>query len=138
MAHGMMWTYDGQTVATPTFLLGTGPAGNLVSTVVDLSRFLSFLFARGASPQGNLIKPETLRAMIEPQLAKPGESPGFGLGFAISKLEKERTDWPWRGHLRVCDRGAGPDRTPSSAPSWSPRPTAPTASRNTSPKWPSG
>ncbi len=90
MAHGMMWTYDGQTVATPTFLLGTGPAGNLVSSVLDLGRFLSFLFASGASPQGNLIKPETLRAMIEPQLAKPGETPGFGLGFAISKLEKQR------------------------------------------------
>ena len=90
MAHGMMWTYDGQTVATPTFLLGTGPAGNLVSSVVDLGRFLSFLFASGASPQGNLIKPETLRAMIEPQRAKPGEAPGYGLGFAISKLEKER------------------------------------------------
>ena len=60
MAHGMMWTYDGQTVATPTFLLGTGPAGNLVSSVVDLGRFLSFLFAGGASPQGQLIKAETL------------------------------------------------------------------------------
>ncbi len=28
--------------------------------------------------------------MIEPQFAKPGESPGFGLGFAISKLDNER------------------------------------------------
>jgi CubicO group peptidase (beta-lactamase class C family)/D-alanyl-D-alanine dipeptidase len=90
IAHGLMWTYDGQTVATPTFLLGTGPAGNLVSSVVDLSHFLSFLFADGASPEGRLIKPETLRAMIEPQLGKPGESPGFGLGFAISKLENDR------------------------------------------------
>ena len=90
MAQGKMWTYDGQTVATPTFLLGTGPAGNMVSSVVDLSRFLSFLFADGKSPNGNLIKPETLRAMIEPQFAKPGESPGFGLGFAVSKLDDER------------------------------------------------
>ena len=38
LALGVMWTYDGQTVATPTFLLGTGPAGNLVSTVNDLGR----------------------------------------------------------------------------------------------------
>jgi CubicO group peptidase (beta-lactamase class C family) len=30
MAHGLMWTYDDQSIATPTFLLGTGPAGNLV------------------------------------------------------------------------------------------------------------
>ena len=28
--------------------------------------------------------------MIEPQLGKPGETPGFGLGFAISKLENQR------------------------------------------------
>ena len=34
MAHGLMWTYDGQVIATPEFLLGTGPAGNLVSTVL--------------------------------------------------------------------------------------------------------
>ena len=90
LAHGMMWTYDGQTVATPTFLLGTGPAGNLVSSVVDLGHFLSFLFAEGSAPTGRLIKAETLRAMIEPQLAKHGETPGFGLGFAISTLGKER------------------------------------------------
>ncbi len=90
LAHGTMWTYDGQTVATPTFLLGTGPAGNMVSSVVDLGHFLSFLFAAGKSPQGNLIKPETLKAMIEPQFAGPGSSPGFGLGFAISKLDNER------------------------------------------------
>ena len=90
LAQGMMWTYDRQTIATPTFLLGTGPAGNMVSSVVDLSHFLSFLFAQGKSPQGNLIKAETLRAMIEPQFAKPGESPGFGLGFAISQLDSER------------------------------------------------
>jgi CubicO group peptidase (beta-lactamase class C family)/D-alanyl-D-alanine dipeptidase len=98
LAHGMMWTYDGQTVATPTFLLGTGPAGNLVSTVVDLGRFVSFLFAGGRSPQGPLIKAETLRSMIEPQLAKPGEPPGFGLGFAISSLDKS--------HRRIGHGGA--------------------------------
>jgi CubicO group peptidase (beta-lactamase class C family)/D-alanyl-D-alanine dipeptidase len=90
MANGMMWTYDGQTIATPTFLLGTGPAGNLVSTVVDLGRFLSFIIAGGASVQGHLIRSETLLSMIEPQPAKPGEPPGFGLGFAISDFRKHR------------------------------------------------
>ena len=85
-----MWTYDGQTIVTPTFLLGTGPAGNLVSTVSDLGGFISFVFADGRGPSGALIKPELLRSMIEPQLGKPGEAPGFGLGFAISKLGDER------------------------------------------------
>jgi CubicO group peptidase (beta-lactamase class C family)/D-alanyl-D-alanine dipeptidase len=91
MAHGSMWTYDGQIVKTPTFLLGTGPAGNLVSSVTDLARFLSFLFAEGRAGPDRLINADTLKTMIEPQLAKPGEAPpGFGLGFAISKLENER------------------------------------------------
>ena len=90
LAHGEMWTYDGQTIATPTFLLGTGPAGNLVSSASDLGRFLSFLFAQGRGPAGVVVKPETLRSMIEPQPGKPGTPGGFGLGFAISKLEDQR------------------------------------------------
>ncbi len=73
----------------PHFSLGTGPAGNLVSSVGDLGRFLSFLFAEGRGPAGAVVKPETLRSMIEPQRGKPGTSAGFGLGFAISKLEDE-------------------------------------------------
>ena len=90
LAHGAMWTYDGQTIATPTFLLGTGPAGNLVSSANDLGRFVSFLFAGGRGPSGAVVKPETLRSMIEPAPAKAGEPAGFGLGFAISKLDGER------------------------------------------------
>ncbi|HEX4069965.1 MAG TPA: serine hydrolase domain-containing protein, partial [Planctomycetaceae bacterium] len=88
LAHGLMWTYDGQTIATPTFLLGTGPAGNLVSSANDLGRFISFLFAGGRGPSGVVVQPQTLRSMIEPSTA--GESAGFGLGFAISKLDGER------------------------------------------------
>ena len=90
MAHGQMWTYDGQAIATPTFLLGTGPAGNLVSTVVDLGRFVSFLFARGRSAETTVLKPESLRMMIEPPPGQPGTTSGFGLGFALSKFEGER------------------------------------------------
>jgi D-alanyl-D-alanine dipeptidase/CubicO group peptidase (beta-lactamase class C family) len=98
MASGMMWTYDGQTVATPAFLLGTSPAGNLVSTVTDLGRFLGFLFGGGRGSGGKeLIKAETLRSMAEPQLGNKGESPSFGLGFAISKLD---------GHVCIGHSGA--------------------------------
>ena len=90
MAHGMMWTYDGQSVATPTFSLGTGPAGNLVSTVLDLGRFVSFLFADGRVPTGAVIKPELLRSMLDPQSDNKDEPRVFGLGFAISRLDDER------------------------------------------------
>jgi CubicO group peptidase (beta-lactamase class C family)/D-alanyl-D-alanine dipeptidase len=98
LASGLMWTYDGQTVATPAFLLGTGPAGNLVSTVNDLGRFLSFLFSGGRGSEGKVIlKSETLRSMVQPQLGKKGEPPAFGLGFAISSLD---------GHVRIGHGGA--------------------------------
>jgi D-alanyl-D-alanine dipeptidase len=86
----MMWTYDGQSVATPTFLLGIGPAGNLVSTAADLGRFLGVLFADGRGPEGPIVQPATLRAMLTPQLGKPGETPTYGLGFAISALDGRR------------------------------------------------
>jgi CubicO group peptidase (beta-lactamase class C family)/D-alanyl-D-alanine dipeptidase len=90
MAHGLMWSYDGQAITTPTFLLGTGPASNLVSTVIDLGRFVSALFAGGRGTKGAVVAPETIRLMTEPQLGREGESPAFGLGFALSKLENER------------------------------------------------
>ncbi len=90
MAHGIMWSYDGRPVPTPVFLLGTGPAGNLVSTVADLGRFVSFLFADGRGTGASLLKPDTLRSMIDPQLGKPGESPVYGLGFHLTRLDHER------------------------------------------------
>jgi CubicO group peptidase (beta-lactamase class C family)/D-alanyl-D-alanine dipeptidase len=90
LAHGLMWSYDGQAITTPEFLLGTGPAGNLVSTALDLGRFVSFLFAGGRGPRGVVVSPQTIRLMTEPQLGRPGDSPAYGLGFALSKLDNER------------------------------------------------
>jgi CubicO group peptidase (beta-lactamase class C family)/D-alanyl-D-alanine dipeptidase len=85
LALGALWTYDGQTIANPTFLLGTGPAGNLVSTVNDLGHFLCALFAEGRGPGGAVVRPETLRAMLEPQ-----DRSTFGLGFALGTLDGRR------------------------------------------------
>lgn len=55
LGHGRMWSLDGQAIATPTFLLGTNAAGNLYSTVNDLARFMSVLFAGGRGPAGTVI-----------------------------------------------------------------------------------
>jgi len=90
LAKGVMWTYDGRTFAAPTFALGTAPAGNLYSSVLDLGRFVSMVFADGRGPGGPILKPETLRSMLEPQFARPGEKEGFGLGFVLSKLDGYR------------------------------------------------
>ena len=85
-AAALMWTYQGREFPAPTFELGMAPAGCMVSTVTDLARFLSVLFADGKGPNGTIAKPETLRQMLTPQYPKKGERE-FGLGFALSTFE---------------------------------------------------
>ncbi len=92
LAAATMWTYHGRTFEAPRFALGMAPAGSLYTTVLDLGRFESFLFASGP-----VLKKETLEAMWKPQFAKPDESTGFGLGFRIDKLD---------GHRRIGHGGA--------------------------------
>ncbi|MCS6817746.1 MAG: serine hydrolase [Blastocatellia bacterium] len=91
LAKGYMWTYHGRVFEAPTFQLGMAPAGSMYSTVVDLARFLSALFAGGRG----VLRPQTLAEMWTPQFA--GEASGFGIGFAISRLD---------GHRRIGHGGA--------------------------------
>jgi serine beta-lactamase-like protein LACTB len=97
LAAAVMWSYQGREFEAPTFQLGMAPAGCMYSTVEDLGRFLSVLFADGRGPGGQVLKPETLRQMWTPQFAKPEEKTGFGIGFMLSDLD---------GHRRVGHGGA--------------------------------
>jgi serine beta-lactamase-like protein LACTB len=90
LAQAAMWTYQGRDFPAPTFELGMAPAGSLYSTVNDLGRFLSFLFARGRTADGALVKPETLESMWTPQFVKPGTKEGFGIGFHVNQLDGRR------------------------------------------------
>jgi CubicO group peptidase (beta-lactamase class C family)/D-alanyl-D-alanine dipeptidase len=90
LAKADMWTYDGRVFEAPTFRLGTSPAGNLYSTVNDLGRFLSMLFADGRGSGGQILKPETLQKMYAPQFVKEGEPAAFGLGFQLGELDGKR------------------------------------------------
>src|SRR6266850_1548570 len=90
LAKAYMWTYDGRTFEAPTFQLGIGPAGCLYTSVVDLGRFLSVVFAHGRGPNGTVLKPETLDEMWRPQFAKPGDKTGFGIGFRVSEFGGHR------------------------------------------------
>ncbi|HWE37840.1 MAG TPA: serine hydrolase domain-containing protein, partial [Isosphaeraceae bacterium] len=90
LAVGQMWTYDGRTFDAPTFALGTAPAGNLYSTVLDLGQFLIALLDEGRGLGGPVVKPETLKAMWTPQFAEKGATRGFGLGFNIGTLDDRR------------------------------------------------
>ncbi|WP_422925601.1 serine hydrolase [Singulisphaera sp. PoT] len=91
LAKGVMWTYDGRTTPAPTFALGTAPAGNLYSTVLDLGRFMSMVFADGKGPGGPILKPETLQKMLQPQFARQGQRGGFGLGFVVGDVDGHRS-----------------------------------------------
>ncbi len=87
LATGWMRTYDSRRFEAPTFLLGTGPAGNLYASVDDLSKFLSCLFNKGRTDEGAILRPETLQRMTTPVTDSDGKPLGFGLGFHIQELD---------------------------------------------------
>ena len=93
LAHvpqAQMWTYHERTFPAPTFALGMAPAGSMYSTMPDLGRFLSVLFAGGMGANGRVITSSTLDSMWVPQFAKKGTTRGSGLGFVVSDLDGAR------------------------------------------------
>jgi serine beta-lactamase-like protein LACTB len=97
LAEAQMWTYHGREFPAPTFELGEAPAGCMYSTVNDLAKFMSAIFADGKGAKGRVLRPESLKQMLTPQFEKPGVKTGFGLGFMLADFE---------GHLRVGHGGA--------------------------------
>lgn len=98
MARGMMWTRHGRTFAAPNFQLGMAPAGSMYSTMPDLARFMSVLFAGGRNASGaSVIQTATLDSMWRPQFAAAGTTTGAGLGFGVGALD---------GHRAVSHAGA--------------------------------
>jgi CubicO group peptidase (beta-lactamase class C family)/D-alanyl-D-alanine dipeptidase len=90
LAKAYMWSYDGRTFEAPKFQLGMSPAGSMYSTVRDLARFASVLFAGGRAGNIQVLKPETLEQMWTPQFEKTG----YGIGFRLSRMDGHR----WVGH----------------------------------------
>ena len=89
-AQASMWTLDHRGFPAPTFELGMAPAGSMYSTVLDLGRFMSVLFARGRTARGQVLSAKSLEQMWTPQFAARGPRTGFGLGFDISSLDGRR------------------------------------------------
>ena len=90
LAEAVMWTYHGREFAAPTFELGMAPAGCMYSTVIDLAKFTSCLFAGGKVGESQLLKPETIEQMFTPQFAGKDEPRGFGLGFQVGMLDGQK------------------------------------------------
>ncbi len=91
LAKAHMWTVDGRVFQAPTFELGIAPAGSLYSTVTDLGRFLSALFAAGRGLNGPLLQPATLEQMWTPQFAEPEGKTRYGIGFRLDELDGHRS-----------------------------------------------
>ncbi|MCA9138028.1 MAG: serine hydrolase [Planctomycetales bacterium] len=89
LATGWMRTEYGPRFEAPEFLLGTGPAGNMYSSVADLAKFLRWMFDSGAAKSGKIIDPETYRLMTTPVKNAEGKDEGFGIGFHIQDLDGE-------------------------------------------------
>jgi CubicO group peptidase (beta-lactamase class C family)/D-alanyl-D-alanine dipeptidase len=90
VAMGTMWTYEGRRFPAPTFPFGEVPAVSLYTTVTDLGRFLSMLFANGHGPAGDIVRPASLAEMWRPQYDTAGEGVRFGLTFAMSQFDGRR------------------------------------------------
>lgn len=98
LATGWMWTYDGRRFEAPNFLLGTGPAGNLYSSVLDLSKFLRWMLADKKATTGHpILKPDSYQLMTTPIQDPDGRPQGFGLGFHIQELD---------GYVKIGHGGA--------------------------------
>jgi len=90
LADAVMWSYHGREFPAPTFELGTAPAGCMYSSVNELAKFTSCLFAGGKANGKQILKPETIREMFTPQFAGKDERTGFGLGFFLSELDGKK------------------------------------------------
>jgi CubicO group peptidase (beta-lactamase class C family)/D-alanyl-D-alanine dipeptidase len=91
LAKAFMWTIDGRVFAAPTFSMGIDPAGALYTTVSDLARFWSAIFAGGRGANGAILQSSTLEQMFMPQYDKPSAKSGFGLGFGLGEMDGRHT-----------------------------------------------
>ena len=91
------------------------PAGSMLSSANDMSRWLRFIFAAGNARGVQIIKPETLNEMFEPQFAGIGLDFGheMGLGWMLSGLSipaGKTIAWhnggfaPYQAHLSILPR----------------------------------
>lgn len=97
LARAEMWTVDGRSWEAPTFQLGMSPAGSMYSTVTELAEFLSRLFAAYHGDSEGVLTRDMLQEMWTPQFAGAETDEGFGIGFAVDRLD---------GHRRVGHGGA--------------------------------
>src|SRR5439155_1551232 len=105
LAKAYMWTYWGRVFEAPTFSLGMAPAGSMYSTVTDLGRFLSVLFAGGKGPQGPVRKPSGGEIRQRRQGSRPDRACREAVCLAVARRISRRATLA--GQHRDHGRSAG-------------------------------
>ena len=126
LAKAYMWTIDGRVFPAPTFALGIDPAGALYTTVDDLARFWSALFAGGRGANGEVLQPATLDSMLAPQFADAGADARLRPRLRPGRARRPAHRRARRRGLRLRHHVQRPAATRSSASSSSPPRTRPT------------
>ena len=93
LANGQIRIADGRggffAADAPLFELATVPAGNLYTTAEDLARFAMMLCAEGRGGERQILRPETLQHMFQPQA--PQDRLRYGLGFVVGNFRDHDT-----------------------------------------------
>lgn len=95
-AQGYQWTYDGRRDLVPRVMRGES-ATPLYTTVADLGRFMTAMFAGGVGARGRVLFARALASMMVPQRSSSGAPLEYGIGFRVDTLD---------GMREVAQRGA--------------------------------
>jgi CubicO group peptidase (beta-lactamase class C family) len=95
LANGWMWSHFLPRFRAPDFGLGTAPAGNLYSTVDDMSQLLIMVFNDGSVNNTPILPAKPLSEML--RKVRPADADGtngeadYGIGFRLGELDGRPT-----------------------------------------------
>jgi CubicO group peptidase (beta-lactamase class C family)/D-alanyl-D-alanine dipeptidase len=90
LATAWMRSHHAPRFVAPDFALGTLPAGNLYSSMNELSHFLSAILNGGQFDGKSVIDQDLLRSMFEPIRAPNDRAPLYGIGFGLGNIDGHR------------------------------------------------
>jgi len=91
LAVGWMRSHHAAPFVAPNFALGTLPAGNLYSSMNELSHLLIAAFADGKYDGKQVIDPKLLESMLRPMAASDEKQHDYGIGFRLGSIDGHRT-----------------------------------------------
>jgi CubicO group peptidase (beta-lactamase class C family)/D-alanyl-D-alanine dipeptidase len=91
LATAWMRSHHAPRFVAPNFALGTLPAGNLYSSMPELSHFMIALLNDGQYKGKRVIDPQVLDSMLKPAVASDDQQNLYGIGFRLGEIDGQRT-----------------------------------------------